>query len=81
MYRSTATCTAMLLPCYTVEDGIDEGEEPLEPIIFEDVSDDKDQSEEDGDTMKTDVDDNEEHETVSNVSDDDNEGIDDMVDY
>ncbi|KAD4585305.1 hypothetical protein E3N88_22906 [Mikania micrantha] len=69
-----------LLYTKTVEDGVDEGEEPLEPIIFEDVSDD-DQSEEDGDTMETDVEDNEEHEAVSNVSDDDIEGSDGMVDY
>ncbi|KAD4585404.1 hypothetical protein E3N88_23005 [Mikania micrantha] len=45
----------------TVEDGIDEGEEPLEHIIFENVSDDEDQSEEDGDAMETDVEYNEEH--------------------
>ncbi|KAD4585287.1 hypothetical protein E3N88_22888 [Mikania micrantha] len=70
-----------LLYTKTVEDGIDEGEEPLEPIIFEDVSDDEDQSEEDGDAMETDVEDNEEHEAVSNVSDDDIEGSDGMVDY
>ncbi|KAL8232363.1 hypothetical protein R6Q57_002141 [Mikania cordata] len=70
-----------LLYTKTVEDGVDEGEEPLEPIIFEDVSDDEDQSEEDGDAMETDVEDNEEHEAVSNVSDDDIEGSDGMVDY
>ncbi|KAL8233351.1 hypothetical protein R6Q59_019451 [Mikania micrantha] len=69
-----------LLYTKTVEDGVDEGEEPLEPIIFEDVSDDY-QSEEDGDAMETDVEDNEEHEAVSNVSDDDIEGSDGMVDY
>ncbi|KAD4585408.1 hypothetical protein E3N88_23009 [Mikania micrantha] len=66
----------------TVEDEIDEGEATLEPIIFEDVIDDEDQSEEDGDAMETDVEDNEEfHEAVSNVSDDDIEGSDGMVDY
>ncbi|KAI3671454.1 hypothetical protein L1987_87192 [Smallanthus sonchifolius] len=57
-----------LLYTKTVEDGVDEGEEPLEPIIFEDVSDDDDQSE--GDAMETDEEDNEELEAVSNVSDD-----------
>ncbi|KAI3798355.1 hypothetical protein L1987_33628 [Smallanthus sonchifolius] len=68
-----------LLYTKTVEDGVDEGEEPLEPIIFEDVSDDDDQSE--GDAMETDDEDNEEHEAVSNVSDDDDlEGSDGMVD-
>ncbi|KAD4585319.1 hypothetical protein E3N88_22920 [Mikania micrantha] len=66
----------------TVKDEIDEGEETLEPIIFEDVIDDEDQSEEDGDAMETDVEDNEEfHEAVSNVSDDDIVGSDGMVDY
>ncbi|KAI3761446.1 hypothetical protein L1987_51862 [Smallanthus sonchifolius] len=57
-----------LLYSKTVEDGVDEGEEPLEPIIFEDVSDDDDQSE--SDAMETDEEDNEELEAVSNVSDD-----------
>ncbi|KAD4585290.1 hypothetical protein E3N88_22891 [Mikania micrantha] len=84
---STFNSTVQLSSCLdflhtkTVGDGIDEGEEPLEPIIFEDVSDDEDQSEEDSDAMETDVEDNEEHEAVSNVSDDDIEGSDDMVDY
>ncbi|KAI3777686.1 hypothetical protein L1987_47487 [Smallanthus sonchifolius] len=68
-----------LLYTKTVEDGVDEGEEALEPIIFEDVSDDDDQSE--GDAMETDEEDNEELEAVSNVSDDDDlEGSDGMVD-
>lgn len=61
----------------TVEDGVDEGEEPVEPIIFEDVSDEE-PSEEDGDAMETDEEDNE---AVSNVSDDDHEASDGMVDY
>ncbi|KAI7750770.1 hypothetical protein M8C21_028343 [Ambrosia artemisiifolia] len=69
-----------LLYTKTVGDGVDEGEEPLEPIIFEDVSDEE-QSEEDGDAMETDEDDNEELEAVSNVSDDNPEGSDGMVDY
>ncbi|KAI7750776.1 hypothetical protein M8C21_028349 [Ambrosia artemisiifolia] len=69
-----------LLYTKTVGDGADEGEEPLEPIIFEDVSDEE-QSEEDGDAMETDEEDNEELEAVSNVSDDDPEGGDGMVDY
>ncbi|XP_076921678.1 uncharacterized protein LOC143583181 [Bidens hawaiensis] len=66
-----------LLYTKTVEDGVDEGEEPVEPIIFEDVSDEE-QSEEDGDAMETDEEDNE---AVSNVSDDDHEASDGMVDY
>ncbi|KAK1436823.1 hypothetical protein QVD17_02607 [Tagetes erecta] len=70
-----------LLYTKTVEDGVDEGEEPLEPIIFEDVSDDEDQGEENGDAMETDEEDNEELEAISNVSDDDLEGSDGMVDY
>ncbi|KVH98017.1 Small-subunit processome, Utp12 [Cynara cardunculus var. scolymus] len=63
----------------TLDDGVDEGEGPLEPIIFEDVSDeDEDGSEEDGDNMETDEEDNEELEAVSNVSD--LEGSDGMAD-
>ncbi|KAM0066081.1 putative transcription factor WD40-like family [Helianthus debilis subsp. tardiflorus] len=70
-----------LLYTKTIEDGVDEAEEPLEPIIFEDFSDDEDQSEEDGDAMETDEEDNEQLEAVSNVSDDDPEGSDGMVDF
>ncbi|KAF5808115.1 putative transcription factor WD40-like family [Helianthus annuus] len=70
-----------LLYTKTIEDGVDEAEEPLEPIIFEDFSDDEDQSEEDGDAMETDEEDNEQLEAVSNVSDDDPQAIDGMVDY
>ncbi|XP_024973092.1 WD repeat-containing protein 43 isoform X2 [Cynara cardunculus var. scolymus] len=68
-----------LLYTKTLDDGVDEGEGPLEPIIFEDVSDeDEDGSEEDGDNMETDEEDNEELEAVSNVSD--LEGSDGMAD-
>ncbi|KAK9058423.1 hypothetical protein SSX86_023265 [Deinandra increscens subsp. villosa] len=70
-----------LLYTKTVEDGVDEGEEPLEPIIFEDVSDEEQSEEEDGDAMETDQEDNEELEAVSNVSDDDLEASDGMIDY
>lgn len=61
-----------LLYTKTLEDGVDE-EGALEPIIYEDVSD-----EDDDDNMETDEEDNEELEAVSNVSDLD--GSDDTAD-
>ncbi|XP_071733451.1 uncharacterized protein [Rutidosis leptorrhynchoides] len=68
-----------LLYTKTIDDGVDE-EGTMEPIIFEDVSDEE-ESEEDGDAMETDdEEDNEEVEAVSNVSDLE-EGSDGMVDY
>ncbi|KAI3737585.1 hypothetical protein L2E82_27592 [Cichorium intybus] len=60
-------------------DGGDEEEGALEPIIFEDVSDEEESDEEDGDAMETDEEDNEELEAVSNVSD--LEGSDGMIEY
>ncbi|KAL7616693.1 uncharacterized protein LOC111909561 isoform X1 [Lactuca sativa] len=62
-------------------DGVDEEERPMEPIIFEDTSDEEEENGEEA--METDdeeEDDHEELETVSNVSD--LEGSDDgMLDY
>nr|XP_043636159.1 WD repeat-containing protein 43 [Erigeron canadensis] len=77
-FNSTLQLSSCLDLLYTKTiDGVDE-EEPLEPIIYEDESDD-DESEEDGDAMDTDEEDNEELEAVSNVSD--LEGSDGMIDY